>query len=101
MSYKKAIHILPEELLELIQEYVDGECIYIPRKSNNKKEWGSNTPTREELSIRNMQIYEDYQVGYDLQYLKLNLYETSLFIYHLYLDIFSFFSFRVSKGLVV
>lgn len=54
MSYKKAIHILPEELLELIQEYVDGECIYIPRKSNNKKEWGSNTPTREELSIRNM-----------------------------------------------
>lgn len=37
MSYKKAIHILPEELLELIQEYVDGECIYIPRKSNNKK----------------------------------------------------------------
>lgn len=69
MSYKKAIHILPEELLELIQEYVDGECIYIPRKSNNKKEWGSNTPTREELSIRNMQIYEDYQVGYDLQYL--------------------------------
>ncbi|MCJ0222769.1 hypothetical protein JY758_04130 [Clostridioides difficile] len=69
MSYKKAIHILPEELLESIQEYVDGECIYIPRKSNNKKEWGSNTPTREELSIRNMQIYEDYQVGYDLQYL--------------------------------
>ncbi len=37
MSYKKAIHILPEELLELIQEYVDGEYIYIPRKSNNKK----------------------------------------------------------------
>ncbi|PBF85903.1 hypothetical protein BGV15_11465 [Clostridioides difficile] len=35
------------------------------------------------------------------EYLKLNLYETSLFIYHLYLDIFSFFSFRVSKGLVV
>lgn len=35
------------------------------------------------------------------EYLKLNLYEASLFIYHLYLDIFSFFSFRVSKGLVV
>ncbi|PBI20528.1 hypothetical protein BGU60_05790 [Clostridioides difficile] len=35
------------------------------------------------------------------EYLKLNLYKTSLFIYHLYLDIFSFFSFRVSKGLVV
>ena len=35
------------------------------------------------------------------EYLKLNLYETALFIYHLYLDIFSFFSFWVSKGLVV
>ena len=69
MSYKKAIHILPEELLELIQEYVDGEYIYIPRKSNNKKEWGSSTSTREDLSIRNMQIYEDYQVWYDLKYL--------------------------------
>ncbi|EQF22987.1 mor transcription activator family protein [Clostridioides difficile CD160] len=69
MSYKKAIHILPEELLELIQEYVDGEYIYIPRKYNNKKEWGSNTSTRSELSIRNMQIYQDYQAGHDLKYL--------------------------------
>jgi len=34
MSYKKAEHILPLEIIELIQNYVDGECIYIPRKKN-------------------------------------------------------------------
>lgn len=36
MSYKKATHILPRELLEKIQEYIDGEFIYIPRISDNK-----------------------------------------------------------------
>jgi len=67
MSYKRAIYILPNDLLELVQEYVDGEFIYIPRKSGNKKEWGSNTPTRKELQKRNMQIYEDYLAGNSLQ----------------------------------
>ncbi len=38
MSYKKAEHILPLEIIELIQNYVDGECIYIPRKKNQRKE---------------------------------------------------------------
>ena len=28
MSYKKAAHVLPEELLRKVQEYVDGEFIY-------------------------------------------------------------------------
>ncbi|QDR79519.1 CD3324 family protein [Sporomusa termitida] len=69
MSYKKAKHILPPELLELVQEYVDGECIYIPRKSSNIKEWGSRTSIRTELALRNMKIYKDYQAGYNLEYL--------------------------------
>jgi Mor family transcriptional regulator len=65
MSYNKAKHILPAELLELVQNYVDGECIYIPRKSSNKKEWGSRTAARKELALRNTQIFRDYQSGYD------------------------------------
>ena len=63
MSYKRVIHILPDDLLEQIQEYVDGESIYIPRKSDNKKEWGSKTSARQELQHRNMQIYDDYLKG--------------------------------------
>ena len=74
MSYQKAQNILPIELLDIIQRYVDGECIYIPRKSSNKKDWGANTTIREELEIRNRKIYKDYQHGYDLKYLSQKYY---------------------------
>ncbi len=32
MKYIKATDVLPVEILEIIQEYIDGEYIYIPRK---------------------------------------------------------------------
>lgn len=67
MSYKRAVHILPDDLLEKLQEYVDGEIIYIPRKSENKKDWGSKTSIRKELHQRNSQIYGDYMAGNNLQ----------------------------------
>ncbi|MTK12838.1 MAG: hypothetical protein F8N39_12360 [Clostridiaceae bacterium] len=67
MSYKKAIYILPDDLLEQVQKYVDGEFIYIPRKSCNKKDWGTRTSTRQELQKRNIEIYEDYLAGYSSQ----------------------------------
>ncbi|WP_155592305.1 CD3324 family protein [Lysinibacillus cavernae] len=65
MSYKKAKHILPAALLVLIQEYVDGEYIYIPRKEEHKKSWGSNTSTKTELDLRNASIYTDFLSGID------------------------------------
>lgn len=37
MSYKKANNLLPAELIALIQNYVDGETIYIPRRQDRKK----------------------------------------------------------------
>lgn len=43
MSYKKADKILPKELLEIIQQYVEGESIYIPRKTENRRSWGDTT----------------------------------------------------------
>ena len=63
MSYKKATQILPRELLEQVQEYVDGEYLYIPRITEKKKGWGSGTTTRQELLERNLRIYEAYQNG--------------------------------------
>ena len=50
MSYRKAQKVLPQELIELIQNYVDGECIYIPRKNEKRQQWGSNTSTKAELA---------------------------------------------------
>ena len=52
MSYKKPIDLLPKELIEKIQEYVDGKVIYIPKKDVNKKKWGENTDTKQFLSSR-------------------------------------------------
>ncbi|WP_195270467.1 CD3324 family protein [Eubacterium sp. 1001713B170207_170306_E7] len=67
MSYKKAIHILPRELLEKVQEYIDGEFIYIPRIADNKKCWGASTSTRQELKERNARIYADYLAGVSME----------------------------------
>ena len=67
MSYKKAIYTLPNDLLEQVQKYVDGEFIYIPRKSGNKKEWGARTSIRQELQQRNTLIYEGYLAGHSSQ----------------------------------
>lgn len=66
MGYKNATQILPEELLAKVQEYVDGEWIYIPRRSNHKKDWGTDTPIRRELKERNFHIYMDFLAGEDM-----------------------------------
>lgn len=60
MSYKKATHVLPDDLLLKVQKYIDGEFLYIPRIADNKKVWGTNTSTRQEIQNRNKQIYADY-----------------------------------------
>ena len=69
MSYVKAVDVLPDEILELIQNYVDGEYIYIPRKEDNKKSWGENTDYRKEIEKRNSMIYEEYKTGVKIKIL--------------------------------
>ena len=63
MGYIRAEEILPNEVIELIQQYVDGESIYIPRKTAHRQAWGAGTQTRQELLIRDRQIYNDYLAG--------------------------------------
>ena len=63
MRYANARDIFPEELVETIQRYVDGEYIYIPRREDNKKGWGYRTDSRQVLSERNQRIYNEYCVG--------------------------------------
>ena len=63
MGYRKAEEVLPIEVIELIQQYVDGENIYIPRKADNRQEWGAGTRIRQELLLRNQEIYRDYLTG--------------------------------------
>ncbi|MCI8417202.1 MAG: hypothetical protein HFI33_06880 [Lachnospiraceae bacterium] len=63
MDYQKSTNLLPKELIEQIQKYVDGKVIYIPKKQINKKHWGENTDTKQILASRNCQICLDRQNG--------------------------------------
>ena len=74
MGYIRAEEILPMELIEMIQQYVDGTNIYIPRKQENRQEWGSRTSYRCELHKRNQLIYRDYLAGKSTYELAQNYY---------------------------
>lgn len=63
MKYIKAQNILPEKVIRIIQEYVDGEFIYIPRKYGEQKAWGEKSGARESLMKRNKEIYRRYRDG--------------------------------------
>ena len=63
MGYIRAEEILPVEIIELLQRYADGVNIYIPRKQENRKEWGARTSYKCELQNRNHGIYRDYLLG--------------------------------------
>lgn len=64
MSYVRAEKVLPKELIEAIQQYVSGKSIYIPCKE--KKDWGSQTKTREYYIRRNREICVKYRKGVTL-----------------------------------
>ncbi len=74
MGYIKAEEILPIEIIELIQQYVDGTNIYIPRKQDHRQEWGVGTSYKCELQNRNQMIYKDYLSGMTTYELSKNYY---------------------------
>ena len=63
MKYIKAQDVLPQNILAIIQEYVDGEYLYIPRKTGEKKSWGEKSGTKNMINIRNQEIYQKYLTG--------------------------------------
>ncbi|MBC8578677.1 CD3324 family protein [Zhenhengia yiwuensis] len=63
MKYRKAESVLPQELLEQIQQYIQGEYVYIPNKKGMKKAWGEKTGTRHYIAERNVGIKKQYYKG--------------------------------------
>ncbi len=61
MSYVRAEDVLPEELIEAIQQYISGKSIYIPCKE--KKVWGSQNKTKQYYKKRNDEIYQKHIKG--------------------------------------
>lgn len=54
MSYIRAEEVLPQELIQAIQQYVSGKSIYIP--CIEKADWGSRTQTKQYYRSRDREI---------------------------------------------
>lgn len=62
MKYKNAKDVLPPELLESVQQYTDGELLYIPKKAE-RSAWGEKNGARKEIQKRNKKIACEYKHG--------------------------------------
>lgn len=63
MGYIRAEDVLPSEVLTLVQEFIDGKMLYVPKKDAGRSTWGSISGTREYLEYRNAQICSEYRAG--------------------------------------
>ena len=61
MKYKNANDVLPEDLLALVQEYIQGEYLYVPVKGRHIAE--ALTDYQNELEKRDAHIYTKYLEG--------------------------------------
>lgn len=62
MKYKNAQDILPDRLLQELQQYVSGETIYVPNVQG-RKSWGETSGARTYYKKRNEEIREKYRQG--------------------------------------
>lgn len=69
MKYQNAKAVLPDALVKELQNYVQGEFIYIPVEPKKQKRWGEVSGYRKELKERNKNIKEEYQNGYSMEFL--------------------------------
>lgn len=63
MKYINAASVLPEDLMERLQDFVQGEYLYIPAKKKNHRNWGELSGSRKELDSRNESIRKAYEAG--------------------------------------
>lgn len=63
MAYKKATEVLPTHLLEQVQQYINGELLYIPKPETQKIGWGRLSGAREQIRNRNEAMIVAYQSG--------------------------------------
>jgi Mor family transcriptional regulator len=81
MGFKKSEKILPDELIQQIQQYVDGQTVYIPRKSEKRKRWGERTGSDRSLDERNAEIFAKYIKGVSVRELSEKYYISKQGIY--------------------
>lgn len=67
MKYVNANLILPDLLVEELQNYIQGGYIYIPAKQGQRKHWGELSGYKETLAERNQKIMEEYSNGASIE----------------------------------
>ena len=80
MKYVNGKEIFPHELLDLIQDYAQGQYVYIPKREESRERWGTKTSYKKELDIRNSRIYSRFLTGVSVAQLsmKFNLTKKSI-----------------------
>jgi len=63
MNYINATEILPDYLVKELQEYVQGEYLYIPVKEGKHRAWGELSGCKAAIITRNKEIIQHYQSG--------------------------------------
>lgn len=63
MDYLKATELFPERLLKEIQQYVQGEFVYIPTRPNVRRKWGESSGAAQYYSERNEDIRRTFHTG--------------------------------------
>ncbi|WP_062105494.1 CD3324 family protein [Bacillus niameyensis] len=71
MRYKNGKEVLPPHLLKELQKYIQGELIYIPKKTNQRAGWGEVNGSRQLIARRNEEIYQSYEDGLSFEELEL------------------------------
>ncbi|MTH55023.1 hypothetical protein GKZ89_16590 [Bacillus mangrovi] len=63
MKRVKAADVLPENLLQEIQKYVQGETLYIPKQREAYAKWGTRSGGRKAVDQRNAAIRLEFKQG--------------------------------------
>ena len=63
MRYIRAQDVLPADLLNQLQQYVDGAYLDSPRREENRLAWGQRTNSKSETAGRNREIYRRALAG--------------------------------------
>ena len=69
MKYINANEILPKQLIKELQNYVQGGYVYVPIKTDERKNWGEQSGYRLELDRRSEKIRQEYKNGVSLDIL--------------------------------
>ncbi|HEU5141227.1 MAG TPA: CD3324 family protein [Bacillales bacterium] len=70
MQYKNGKEVLPPRLLKELQNYIQGELLYIPKEKNQRAGWGEMNGSRELIFRRNQEICQLYKEGWSFEELE-------------------------------